>query len=88
MKNIEKIAIDALLNQFIEKYGEMIENAISAKQAAELAQANFKKVAGPLINYAKDSAGILLDDGVSEDAIKYFEDKITEIVKIPFKAKN
>ena len=69
MKNIEKIAIDTILEQFQAKHAEMISAAISAKGAVELAQSNFKKAAGPLINYAKDSATVLLQDEVSEEAI-------------------
>jgi hypothetical protein len=88
MRNIEKIAIDTILEQFQSKNAEIINSAISAKAAVELAQQNFKKAAGPLINYAKDSATILIQDDVSEEAIKYFEDRMSEIMKIPFKAKN
>ncbi len=88
MKNIEKIAIDTIIDQFQSKNAELIQAAISAKAAVEMAQQNFKKTASPVLGYAKDSAAILLQDEISEDALKYFEDRITEIVKIPFKAKN
>jgi hypothetical protein len=88
MKNIEKIAIDTIIDQFQTKNAELIQATISAKAAVEMAQQNFKKTAGPVLNYAKDSAAMLLQDEISEEALKYFEDRITEIVKIPFKAKN
>jgi hypothetical protein len=88
MKNIEKIGIDTMIQQFEEKYTEMIQASISAKAAVEMAQQNFKKTAGPLLGHAKDTAALILEDGVSEDAIKYFEDRISEIVKIPFKVRN
>jgi hypothetical protein len=87
MKNIEKIAIDTILENFQSKNAELISGAISAKGAVELAQANFKKAAGPLVNYAKDSASILLQDDVSEEAIAYFEARMSDLIKIPFKAK-
>ena len=87
MKNIEKIAIDTILDQFQSKNSEMINAVISAKGAVELAQSNFKKAAGPLMNYAKDSASILLQDDVSEEALTYFESRMSELIKIPFKAK-
>ena len=88
MKNIEKIAIDTIVDQFQTKNAELIQATISAKAAVEMAQQNFKKTAGPVLNYAKESASMLLQDEISEEALKYFEDRITEIVKIPFKAKN
>ena len=88
MKNIEKIAIDTIIEQFQTKNSELIQATISAKAAVEMAQQNFKKTAGTVLNYAKDSAAMLLQDEISEEALKYFEDRITEIVKIPFKAKN
>ena len=87
MKNIEKIAIDTMIDQFGQKNTEIIAATISAKAAVELAQQNFKKAAGPLVNYAKDSANLLLQDEVSEDAIAYFENRMSELIKIPFKAK-
>ena len=88
MKNIEKIAIDTIVSQFQEKYREMIDAAISAKGAVEVAQTNFKKAAGPLVSHAKDAAAILLQDEVSDEAITYFENTIADIIKLPFKAKN
>jgi hypothetical protein len=84
MKNLEKIAIDAILNEFGTSKSEMIQNSVSAKAAVEMAQQNFKKAAGPLVNYAKESGNLLLEDGVSEEAIQYFEQRMTEIIKIPF----
>lgn len=85
MKNIEKIAIDTIISQFSTKNNEIIQATISAKAAAETASANFKKAAGPLINMAKESASVLLQDQVSDEAIKYFEERIADTIKIPFK---
>ena len=87
MKNLEKIAIDSLLLQFKEGKSEMIQHVISAKGAVEMAQQNFKKAASPLINYAKETGNLLLEDGVSEEAIQYFEQIISDIIKIPFTLK-
>jgi hypothetical protein len=84
MKNLEKIAIDSIIDNFTNSKREMIESAISAKQAVEVAQQNFKKVAGPVVNYAKEAGNLLLEDGVSDEAIAYFESRMTEIVKIHF----
>jgi len=88
MKTIEKIAIDALLDEFDEKYKDMINASISARQAVEIAQRNFKEVATPLMNYAKEAGNILVIDEVSKEAIDYFEEKMSSIIKIPFKVKN
>jgi hypothetical protein len=88
MKNIEKIAIDTILSQFISKNGEIINHFKSAKAAVELAQQNFKKSASPLMSMAHESATVLLQDDVSEEAIKYYEERVTEITSIPFKIKN
>jgi len=87
MKNLEKIAIDSIIEKFTNSKREMIESAISAKQAVEVAQQNFKKVAGPVVNYAKEAGNLLLEDGVSDEAITYFESRMTEIIKIPFSLK-
>lgn len=87
MKNLEKIAIDSIIENFTNSKREMIESAISAKQAVEVAQQNFKKVAGPVVGYAKEAGNLLLEDGVSDEAIAYFESRMTEIVKIPFSLK-
>jgi nitrate reductase NapAB chaperone NapD len=88
MKNIEKLGIDTLIVQFSEKYKEQIEAAISAKQAVEIAQSNFKKIAGPLVSSAKDLGNELVSDELSDQAIDYFETAIGQIVKIPFKVKS
>jgi hypothetical protein len=87
MKNLEKIAIDSILQDFQNSKKEMIEGAISAKQAVEIAQQNFKKTAGPLVNYAKEAGNLLLEDGVTDEAITYFEGRMTEMIKIPFSLK-
>jgi hypothetical protein len=84
MKNLEKIAIDSILNDFGSSKTEMIQASISAKAAVEMAQQNFKKAAGPLVNYAKEAGNLLLEDNVSEEAIQYFEQRMSEIIKIPF----
>lgn len=84
MKNLEKIAIDSLIVEFGQTKGEIINAAISAKAAVEMAQQNFKQTAGPLLNYAKESGKLLLEDGVSEEAIQYFEQRLSELIKIPF----
>ena len=84
MKNLEKIAIDSIVNDFAASKGEMIQASISAKAAVEMAQQNFKQTAGPLVNYAKESGKLLLEDGVSEEAIQYFEQRLSELIKIPF----
>lgn len=88
MKNIEKIAIDTVVDHFHAKNLEIVNAVISSKAAVELAQQNFKKSAQPLMNIAKDAIAPLIADDLSEDAIKYMEDRISEIMKIPFKAKN
>ena len=77
MKNIEKIAIDTILKEFSESKRELIEQMISAKQAVQVAQTNFKKSADPVINYAKDTAASLLQDDISEDAVTYFDNGIS-----------
>jgi len=87
MKNLEKIAIDSIIENFTNSKREMIQSAISAKQAVEVAQQNFKKVASPVVNYAKEVGNLLLEDGVSDEVITYFESRMTEIVKIPFSLK-
>jgi hypothetical protein len=87
MKNLEKIAIDSILQQFEESKKEMINSTISAKQAVEIAQQNFKKTAGPLLSIAKESGNLLIQDEVSEEAIAYFESRMAEIIKIPFSLK-
>lgn len=87
MKNLEKIAIDTILNDFSTSKAEMIQHAISAKNAVEMAQQNFKKAAGPLMNYAKESGNLLIEDGVSDEAMQYFEQRMSEIIKIPFTLK-
>ena len=88
MKNIEKIGIDTLIGQFTSKYNEQIEAVISAKQAVEIAQGNFKKVAGPLVASAKEIGNELVTDELSDQAIEYFETTVGQIIKIPFKVKN
>lgn len=85
MKNIEKIGIDTLLDQFNTKYKELIEASISARNAVEIAQQNFKKVAGTLMSHGKDTAALIAEDQLSEDAMKYVEDRLSGIMKIPFK---
>jgi hypothetical protein len=87
MKNLEKIAIDSILQDFQNSKKEMIDGAISAKQAVEIAQQNFKKIAGPLVNYAKEAGNLLLEDEVTDEAITYFEGRMAEIMKIPFSLK-
>jgi hypothetical protein len=84
MKNLEKIAIDSIVNDFANTKNEMIQASISAKAAVEMAQQNFKQTAGPLVNYAKESGKLLLEDGVSEEDIQYFEQRLSELIKIPF----
>lgn len=84
MKNLEKIAIDSIVNDFANTKAEMIQASISAKAAVEMAQQNFKQAAGPLVNYAKESGKLLIEDGVSEEAIQYFEQRLSELIKIPF----
>jgi hypothetical protein len=84
MKKLEKIAIDAIITDFVNSKTEMIEATIEAKAAAELAQQNFKKVAGPLISHAKEAGNLLLEDEVSDEAMAYFEQRFSELVKIPF----
>lgn len=88
MKNIEKIAIDTITEFFAVKNGEIIQNAISSKAAADMAVANYKKAAAAVMEYAKDEAKLLLEDGISEDAEAYFEQRMTEITRLPFKIKN
>ena len=88
MKNIEKIGIDTLVSQFSNKHNEQIEALISAKQAVEIAQGNFKKIAGPLIASAKEVGNELVSDELSDQAIEYFETTVGQIIKIPFKVKN
>lgn len=84
MKNIEKIAIDSMLEKFAAEKQELVANLISAKAAAELAQQNFKKAAGPVLTYAKELGALLAADEISEEATKYFEERMSDIVKIPF----
>ena len=84
MKNIEKIAIDSMIEKFIAEKAELIANLVSSKSAAELAQQNFKKAAGPVLTYAKEMGLLLAADEITEEATKYFEEKMTDIVKIPF----
>jgi hypothetical protein len=83
MKNIEKIGIDSMLEQFTVKNSELIQTMISTKSAAELAQQNFKKSAGPVVNLAKEIRASLVTDTVSEEALKYYEEKMIEILKMP-----
>ena len=49
MKNIEKIAIDTIVDAFAIKNAELIQNVISTKAAADMAVANFKKAADILV---------------------------------------
>lgn len=84
MKNLEKIAIDSIIESFSNEKRELIETAITSKSAVEVAQQQFKKIAQPLVNYAKESGNLLLEDAVSEEAIQYFEQRMTELIKIPF----
>ena len=84
MKNLEKIAIDTILSEIENSKTEMIQNAISAKSAAELAQQNFKEVATPLVNYAKEARNLLVEDNASDEAMQYFEERMSAIIKIPF----
>lgn len=88
MKNIEKIAIDTIVEGFAEKNQELVNNLISMKAAADMAVQNFKKAAAGVNSYAKDAAAPLLEDGISEEAEQYFEEKITGLTKLPFKIKN
>lgn len=88
MKNIEKIAIDTIVEGFATKNQELVNNLISMKAAADMAVQNFKKAAAGVNSYAKDAASPLLEDGISEEAEQYFEEKITELTKLPFKIKN
>lgn len=85
MKNIEKIAIDTIVEKFATQNDEIVQAVISAKAAVEFAQTNFKKTASPLLASAKEAANVILVDQVSEEAIKYLEEKIAEIIKLPFK---
>ena len=87
MKNIEKIAIDALTTEFIGKNMTSIESCLSMKAAAETAQANFKKAAQPLLSTANELANSILSDGISDDAISYLEVKLSEALRLPFKTK-
>jgi hypothetical protein len=84
MKNIEKIGIESLIESFSVKNQELVNQLISAKAAAETAQSNYKKAASPILGQVKEIGSSLLADEVSEDAIKYFEEKITDLIKIPF----
>jgi hypothetical protein len=87
MKTIEKLGIDAMLSAFVNKNAEQINALKSAKAAAEMAQVNFKKIAGPIMSVAKAEGQILIDDEVSTDVLEYYEHAITEILTIPFKTK-
>ena len=84
MKNIEKIAIDSMIDKFTAEKAELVAQLVSAKSAAEVAQQNFKKAAGPVLTYAKELGALLAADEISEEATKYFEEKMSDIVKIPF----
>ena len=54
MKTIEKIAIDQILSVFEDSKKDLINSVITARQAVEVANQNFKKAAGPLMNLAKE----------------------------------
>ena len=84
MKNIEKIAIDSMVDKFAIDWNEGLKELSRAKTLIEEAQKEFKKVAGPIMTQGKEMGGMLLEDGVSEEAVKYFEERFTELVKIPF----
>lgn len=84
MKNIEKIAIDSMIEKFQTEKAELIQGLISAKSAAEIAQQNFKKAAGPVLGHAKEIGALLAEDEISEEATKYFEGRISEILNFPF----
>ena len=84
MKNIEKIAIDSMLRAFEEGEALAIDQLSVAKKQVEEAQLNFKRIAGALKSSAQKLGDLLIEDGVSDEAIKYFQEKMQEITKIPF----
>jgi hypothetical protein len=86
MKNVEKIAIESVIKDFMEKYQEMISTVISSRQAVEVAKQNYAKVANPLVNAAKESMGVISSE-ISEEGAAYLEEKLSDVIKIPFKLK-
>ena len=84
MKNIERIAIDSMLRAFEEGEATNIEQLTTAKKEVEEAQQNFKKIASSVKASAQKLGDLLTEDGVSDEAFKYFQEKMQEITKIPF----
>lgn len=84
MKTIEKIAIDQILSVFEDSKKDLINSVITARQAVEVANQNFKKAAGPLMNHAKESLKEI-ESELSDEGVAYFEEKMSSILKVPFK---
>lgn len=87
MKNLEKIGIDTLVKEFTVNQREVIEQVTEAKRAFEHAQSEYKKIASSLLASSNDVGKLLVDDGVSDEAVQYFESMITDLIKLPFKLK-
>lgn len=85
MKKVEEIAINAIIEKFKFDNGNDIDSVISAKSAVETAKQNFNRVATPLVNSAKELSNLLKLDDVSEEAMKYFEERMSDTIKLPFK---
>jgi hypothetical protein len=83
MKTIEKIAADQLAQQFYEKNTERIQQMISSHQALLAAKKNYNDVASSLIAEGTKMMESLSNE-FSEEGMKYFQEKMKELSKIPF----
>ena len=84
MKTVEKIAIDAIIMQFAERNIEIIRSSISSRIALQQASQNHEKNVSSLLVMAKKAVDPLINDNISEDAIKYLEERMSAIINMPF----
>ena len=86
MKNIEKIAIDSLIQTIETELSQDISQMSNFKRQFEEAKKNFQGAAGKLISSAKKSVADIVDE-LSEEGIAYLEAEISSKLTVPFKLK-
>lgn len=86
MKNIEKIAIDSLLQKLDSEMETDIIQMGEFKKQFEEAKKNFQGAANKLIGNAKNSVKEISDE-LSEEGIVYIESELSVKLTVPFKLK-
>ena len=86
MKNIEKMAIDALLKTLSETKTSEINDLNAAKKAFDDAKKSFQTIANNIMKDVKIVANDIVEE-LTDEAVQYFESEITNKLGVPFKLK-